>query len=74
MADPIFAGVQADMFFSAPQSDRATVEAVISGVGLRPVFVGEDQEQLIDGLFLMWAALAMKQGRGRRMAFKLLEG
>jgi hypothetical protein len=74
MADPIFAGVQADMFFSAAEGDRPVVEAVISGVGMRPVFVGEDQEQLVDALFQLWVALAMKQGRGRRMAWKLLEG
>jgi predicted dinucleotide-binding enzyme len=74
MADPIFDGVQADMFFSAAESDRPVVEAVISGVGLRPVFVGEDQENLVDGLFQLWVAVAMKQGRGRRVAWKLLEG
>jgi predicted dinucleotide-binding enzyme len=73
-AEPIFGDVQADMFFSAPENDRSTVEAVISGVGLRPVFVGEDQEQLVDGLFRLWVALALTQGRGRRIAFKLLEG
>jgi hypothetical protein len=47
---------------------------VISGVGLRLVFVGEDQEHLVDALFQLCVALAMKQGRGRRMAWKLLEG
>jgi len=74
MAKPVFAdGQRADMFFSAPDQDRATVEAVISGVGLRPVYLGEDQEALIDALFQVWVTLAMKQGRGRRLAFKLLE-
>jgi predicted dinucleotide-binding enzyme len=74
MADPVFAEGRADMFFSAPPSDRSTVEAVIEGVGLHPVYVGEDQEDLIDSLFRLWIALAMGQGRGRRLAFKLLEG
>ena len=47
MAEPVFAdGQRADMFFSAPEADRATVEEVISAVGLRPVYVGEDQEAL----------------------------
>jgi predicted dinucleotide-binding enzyme len=73
MADPVFADGRADMFFSAPQSDRATVDAVIEGVGLRPVYVGEDQEAIIDALFQLWIALAVKQGRGRRLAFRLLE-
>ena len=74
MADPMFADGPADLFFSAPEGDRATTETVIEGVGLRPIYVGEDQEALIDSLFQLWIALAMKQGRGRRLAFRLLEG
>ena len=74
MADPVLAGVQADMFFSAAESDRPIVETVIAGVGLKPVFVGPDQEQLVDALFQVWVALAFSQGHGRRMALKLLEG
>ncbi len=74
MADPIVGGERADMFFSAPVGDRETVEAVIEGVGLRPIYVGEDQEAIIDALFQLWVALAMRQGRGRRLALRLLEG
>jgi hypothetical protein len=74
MADPVFADGRADMFFSSPNSERSTVEAVIAGVGLRPVYVGEDQEAIIDALFQLWVALAIKQGRGRRLALRLLEG
>ena len=73
LADPVFADGKADMFFSAPEADRTTVEAVIEDVGLRPVYVGEDQELLIDNLFQLWIALAVTQGRGRRLAFRLLE-
>jgi 8-hydroxy-5-deazaflavin:NADPH oxidoreductase len=73
MADPVFADGRADMFFSAPTGDRAAVEGIIEGVGLRPVFVGPDTEALIDSLFQLWIALAMTQGRGRRLAFRLLE-
>ena len=74
MADPVFADGRADMFFSAPEADRTTVEAVVEGVGLRPVYVGEDEEQLVDCLFRLWIALAVRQGRGRRLALRLLEG
>ena len=74
MADPVFDGERADMFFSAPEADRATVETIIEGVGLRPIYVGEDQEAIIDALFQLWVALAMKQGRGRRLALRLLQG
>jgi len=73
LANPDFGDGPADMFFSAADSDRATVESVIAGVGLRPVYVGADQEELIDALFRLWIALAMGQGRGRRLALRLLE-
>lgn len=74
MADPVFADGPADLFFSAPENDRSTLETVIAGVGLRPIYVGEDQEGIIDALFQLWIALALTQGRGRRLAFRLLEG
>jgi 8-hydroxy-5-deazaflavin:NADPH oxidoreductase len=73
MADPVFEEGRADMFFSGPEADRTTVEAVIEDVGLRPVYVGEDQEGLVDCLFRLWIALAVGQGRGRRLAFRLLD-
>lgn len=73
MADPLFDDGPADMFFSAGQSDRGTLETVIEGVGLRPVYVGENEEAVIDCLFRLWIALAVKQGRGRRLALRLLE-
>jgi predicted dinucleotide-binding enzyme len=73
LADPVFPGGRADMFFSAPEPDRPVVEEIIDGVGLRPVYVGEDQEAIIDALFQLWIALASKQGRGRRLALRLLE-
>ena len=72
-AEPVFSEGRADMFFSAPEGDRLLVEDVIEGVGLRPVYVGEDQEAIVDALFQLWIALALKQGRGRRIAFRLLE-
>ena len=73
MADPVFADGPADMFFSAPEADRDTVEAVIAAVGLRPIYLGEDQESLVDALFEIWIALAVKQGRGRRLALRLID-
>ena len=33
-----------------------------------------DEEAIIDALFRLWIALAIKQGRGRRLALRLLEG
>jgi predicted dinucleotide-binding enzyme len=74
MADPVFPDGTADMFFSAPEADKSTLETIIAAVGLRPVYVGDDAEALIDGLFQLWIALAVGQRRGRRLAFRLLEG
>ena len=74
MADPVFDDGPADMFFSAPEADAGTVAEIVSGVGLRPVYVGADQEALLDALFRLWIALAVGQGRGRRLALRLLEG
>jgi 8-hydroxy-5-deazaflavin:NADPH oxidoreductase len=73
LADPIFTDGPADMFFAAPAADRATVETVIEAVGLRPIFLGEDQEELVDALFQIWIALAVKQGHGRRLALRLID-
>lgn len=74
MADPQFSDGPADMFFSAPEPDRSLAEAVIQGVGLRPIYLGENEEALVDALFQIWIALAVRQGRGRRLALRLIEG
>lgn len=73
MADPVFGDDRADMFFSAPEADRSAVETVIAGVGLRPIYVGADEEAMVDSLFRLWFALAVKQGRGRHLALRLLQ-
>jgi predicted dinucleotide-binding enzyme len=73
MADPIFEGGPADMFFSGPAADRGVVEDVIAAVGLRPIYLGDNEEALVDSLFQLWVTLAIKQGRGRRLALRLLE-
>jgi 8-hydroxy-5-deazaflavin:NADPH oxidoreductase len=74
LANPDFAGIPADMFFSAPDgADRATVEELISAVGLRAVYVGDGQADIVDGVLRLWFALAIGQRRGRHLAFSMLE-
>ena len=73
LENPTFPDGKADLFFSAPTNNRATVETIIEGVGLRPIYVGEDQEALVDALFQLWIELALRQGRGRHLALRLLE-
>jgi len=73
MEDPLFADGPADLFFSAADADRPVVEEVIRGVGLNPIDLGADREDLVDALFQVWIALAIGQGRGRRLALRLID-
>jgi 8-hydroxy-5-deazaflavin:NADPH oxidoreductase len=73
MEDPEFADGPADLFFSAADADRAVVEEVIRGVGLNPIDLGPDREDLVDALFQVWIALAIGQGRGRRLSLRVLD-
>ncbi len=72
---PTVGGVQADLFFCGPDGDDGvTAERLIADVGLRPVRVGGVEEvEVVDELLRVWFMLAVKQHRGRRLAFKLLE-
>jgi hypothetical protein len=73
LVDPQFADGPADMFFSGPEADRSLAETVTHGVGLRPVYLGQDQEALVDALFQIWIALALKQGRGAAILIAFLD-
>jgi len=72
LADPDFAGTPADMFYSALEVDRPVLDALITAVGLRPMYVGEGQQDVVDGVLRLWFALAVGQGRGRDLAFRTL--
>jgi 8-hydroxy-5-deazaflavin:NADPH oxidoreductase len=72
-ADPRFGDETADLFFSAPEADRGTVETLITAVGLRPVYLGDGQEDVVDGVLRLWFALVAGQGHGRHLAFRVLE-
>ena len=72
LAEPDFDGTAADMFYSAPATDQPTLEALITAVGLRPIYVGEGQQDTVDGILRLWFALAIGQNRGRHLAFRTL--
>jgi hypothetical protein len=55
--DPLFDGIQADLFFTAPQSDRQLVEELIAAVGLRPAYLGENQHISLNDRALALARL-----------------
>jgi 8-hydroxy-5-deazaflavin:NADPH oxidoreductase len=73
-ADPVFNGVQADLFYCGPDGDALEmVEQLITDVGLRPMRLGNmDQVGLVDSVTALWFALAIRQGKGRHLAFKVL--
>jgi len=73
LADPQYDDGPADMFFSAPDDDRATVEHLIGAVGLRPVYVGDGQHEVVDGVLRLYFALVMGQHHSRHLAFRTLE-
>jgi len=73
-ADPKFDGVQADLFYCGTDGEaRAAVEQLISDVGLRPMYLGGvEQVDVVDSVVRLWFALAVGQGKGRHLAFKVL--
>ena len=73
-AEPVIDGTQVDLLWCGPDGDpRRVVEALISDVGLRPVRVGGlDQLATVDAVASLWFALALGQGLGRRLAFKVV--
>jgi predicted dinucleotide-binding enzyme len=72
--NPRLGGQQIDLFFAGNLSARSTAELLIREIGLRPVYLGDlDAAHALDGMTRAWFALVFGQGKGRRIAFKLLE-
>jgi predicted dinucleotide-binding enzyme len=73
-AEPVVAGVQADLFYAAQDGrPREVAERLIRDVGLEPVWLGGVEAfELVDSLTRLWFTLAFQRGLGRRLAFKLL--
>lgn len=70
---PVIHGVTIDLFFCGHDQARSIAEQLISQIGLNPVYIGgEDTVDLVDGLTRLWFTL-VNQGRGRRVALKLLQ-
>lgn len=66
--------VGADMLYCGPKGDDlGQVETLISAAGLRPVRLGDlDAADLLDGITRVWFTLAVGQGHGRHLAFRVL--
>jgi len=67
--------VPADLLYCGPAGlDLPQVERLIAAVGLRPVRIGDLQAaDLLDGIARLWFALALGQGHGRHLAFRMLD-
>lgn len=76
MADPVYHGRGIDMFY-AGDSDRAkkVAEQLAKDLGFENVynFGGSDKFQLLEQFALSWINLAIMQGYGRSIAFKVLK-
>jgi 8-hydroxy-5-deazaflavin:NADPH oxidoreductase len=57
-----------------PDGDaREAIEQLITDVGLNPMRLGDvDHVGLVDSIGSLWFALALGQGKGRHLAFKVL--
>jgi len=74
-AEPIYNGIQADLFYCGPEGSALTVvEQLIAEIGLRPMRLGDlDQIEMVDTILQLWATLALFQNKGRNnVAFKVL--
>jgi predicted dinucleotide-binding enzyme len=74
-ANPQFGQTQVDMFYSGPDdAHRPVVEDLIKEIGVRPIWVGDnDRAVIVDNVGALWVTLVFQRGRSRRIAFKLLE-
>jgi len=76
MTDPVYQGRGIDMFY-AGDSDRAkkVAEQLAKDLGFENVynFGGSDKFQLLEQFALSWINLAIMQGYGRGIAFKVLK-
>jgi len=75
-ADPQIGQEQADMFYCGPDdAERQVVDKLIAEVGVRPVWVGDnDRVVAVDNMGAMWISLVSQRGWARRrIAFKLIE-
>lgn len=73
-ANPVFNGVQADLFYCGPKGEAGTqVERLIADIGLNPVWLGDDEQvSLVDAIGKLWLTLVFGQGKDRNLAFKML--
>ncbi len=76
MQDPLYGGVGIDMFMAGDSAKAKTVASQLAadaGFGECYDFGGDDKVELLEAFALSWINLAIMQGYGRDMAFKVLK-
>lgn len=76
MANPVYKGEGIDMF-SAGSSAKAkeVAEKLAKDLGFATCydFGGDDKVELLEKFALLWMNIAIMQGHGRNLAFKLMK-
>jgi predicted dinucleotide-binding enzyme len=63
-----------DLFFAADPDARATAEALITAVGLRPAYLGgAEAATTVDSLLPLWFALVKQHGGNRKVALRVID-
>lgn len=74
MADPVYGDVAIDMFMAGNSKKAKQIAENLSndiGFGSCIDFGGDDKVELLEKMALCWINLAIMQGQGRNIAFKL---
>ena len=73
-AEPEINGEQIDLFYCGDSgSSQQVVDGLIAEIGLRPIYLGGVQQAgIVDTLTRLWFNLALQQGFGRHLAFKMM--
>jgi 8-hydroxy-5-deazaflavin:NADPH oxidoreductase len=69
-AGPDFDGQRPHLLYTADEADRASLEDLIEAVGLRPMYVGSNQAEVLDAAFRM--VFPMFRLYGRHLALQFL--
>jgi 8-hydroxy-5-deazaflavin:NADPH oxidoreductase len=71
LQDPHYGDVVGDMFYTSSEADREIVEQLVGAVGLRPVWLGDGAQALLDDVLGLWFTLSRISG-SRHFAFKVV--
>ena len=73
-AEPEINGEQIDLFYCGDSGrSQQVVDGLIGEIGLRPIYLGGvEQAGIVDALTRLWFNLALQQGLGRHLAFKMM--